>query len=385
MRKDIDGTISVVDAWIKDIKSLQNEIAEINSAWITELGSLETDKLKEVGRLSQWLKDNIQTLPFSSKTGVEKFWDKEKKLLKAETQKLEKSIKKNMSESFELEIEINKHRKKVEEDNPEFDEQEEALKSKIEEVLADVKDVDKELAKYDSFRGWFNGKRVKKLKTEFDKKMRKLNRLTGRLEELRGTWHKTLSDKDNSENEKQDFWAKLQNFITEDKFELGHIEEQFDDITLSNVVLEMLDIDTPSGFPKEQNESFSKAKKLKSRVESINKGIKRLASLIGAINGVGKGLSEMNKSFHSLRKTQRAHTQLPKLSIEIPDSVVKYNSIWQTLVPKVKNEKKFVDDPTHLADEFDKIGSKYLSMENIKTMFDLFGGALKESTAGWSA
>ncbi|MEZ4813123.1 MAG: hypothetical protein R2883_06545 [Caldisericia bacterium] len=111
----------------------------------------------------------------------------------------------------------------------------------------------------------------------------------------------------------------------------------------------------------------------------------RLASLVGAVNGVGKGLGEMNKSFHSLRRTQRAHSQLPRLSIEIPDSVAKYNEIWGMLVPKVKNEGKFVDDPTHLADEFDKIGSKYLSMENIKKMFDLFGDALKKSTAGWSA
>ncbi len=385
MRKDIDGTIAVVDSWIKDITSLQKEIAEINSAWITELSNLETDKLKEVGKLSKWFKDNNGSLTGSNKTDFDKLWEKEKKTLNKEISELKKRINENLKKSETLEREINDDRKKIQADNPEFDEQEEGLKVQIDELVEDVKDLDRELSKYDSFRGWFNRKKVKKLNDEFERKMRKLNRLTGRLEELRSLWHKKILEKDDQEDKKQEAWSKLQNIITEDKFELGHIEGGFEDITLTNVVLEMLKTNDSYGLSGEQAQSLSKARKLAARVESINKGIMRLASLVGAVNGVGKGLGEMNKSFHSLRRTQRAHSQLPRLSIEIPDSVVKYNEIWGMLVPKVKNEGKFVDDPTHLADEFDKIGSKYLSMENIKKMFDLFGDALKKSTAGWSA
>ncbi|MEZ4813125.1 MAG: hypothetical protein R2883_06555 [Caldisericia bacterium] len=96
MRKDIDGTIAVVDSWIKDITSLQKEIAEINSAWITELSNLETDKLKEIGGLSKWFKDNSGSLVGGNKTEFDKLWEKEKKSLNKEISELKKRINENL-------------------------------------------------------------------------------------------------------------------------------------------------------------------------------------------------------------------------------------------------------------------------------------------------
>lgn len=385
MKKNIQETINLVDGWISDIRSLQNEIAEINSAWITELSSLESDKIKEVGTLSKWLKVNLESLPTSTGGKIQDIFDDQKRILKKEISNLKENISAYLKESDALEVRINEHRQKMEQDNPEFDEKEEKLKAQIKEALAIVNDVDRELARYDSFRGWFKRAKVKKLNDEFERRMRKLNRLTGRLEELRSSWHEKLTDKDKSENQMQNEWSSLQNIITEDKFELGHIEKNIDDIAMTNTVGVMLELTESLELPKDQKESLVRAHRLKKRVERINEGIKRLASLIGAVNGVGKGLGEMGKSFRSLKNTQDRYSQLPRLSIEVPEAINKYNSVWGMLIPKVKNEAKFVEDPTHLADEFDKIVVKFLSMESIKAMFDTFGEALKKSTAGWSA
>jgi len=385
MKKSIQETINLVDGWIRDINSLQKEIAEINSAWITELSNLESDKIKEVGHLSKWLKEDIDSLPNSTVKYVKREFERQKDILIKEINTLKNRIESNLKESDTLEEKISIHRQQMEQENPEFDEREGQLKQQIKEALAVVKDLDHELTRYDSFRGWFNRAKVRKLNDEFEKRMNKLNRLSGRLEELREAWHEKLTNTDKSENEMQNEWASLQNIITEDKFELGHIEKNIDEIAMTNTVGELLDSRDSLDFPREQEEKLLKARRLKKRIESINEGIKRLASLIGAVNGVGKGLTEMGKSFRSLKSTQDRYSQLPRLSIEVPDPVGKYNSVWGKLIPKVKNEAKFVDDPTHLADEFDKIVEKFLSMESIKAMFDVFGDALKRSTAGWSA
>jgi chromosome segregation ATPase len=385
MKKSIQETINLVDGWIRDINLLQKEIAEINSAWITELSNLESDKIKEVGHLSKWLKEDIDSLPNSTVKYVKREFERQKDILIKEINTLKNRIESNLKESDTLEEKISIHRQQMEQENPEFDEREEQLKQQIKEALAVVKDLDHELTRYDSFRGWFNRAKVRKLNDEFEKRMNKLNRLSGRLEELREAWHEKLTNTDKSENEMQNEWASLQNIITEDKFELGHIEKNIDEIAMTNTVGELLDSRDSLDFPREQEEKLLKARRLKKRIESINEGIKRLASLIGAVNGVGKGLTEMGKSFRSLKSTQDRYSQLPRLSIEVPDPVGEYNSVWGKLIPKVKNEAKFIDDPTHLADEFDKIVEKFLSMESIKTMFDVFGDALKRSTAGWSA
>ncbi|HOO96136.1 MAG TPA: hypothetical protein PKV16_00015 [Caldisericia bacterium] len=385
MKKDITGTINVVETWMRSIDKVQLEIQEIHDAWITELGRLESNKLKEVAKISKWIKDNITSVESGTQKELRDGWDKEKKELESEAKKLQKSIDSMLKESDLLEVELGKRRKQLDSDNPEINDREEELKSKIEVALKDVKDVERELSRYDGFAGLFNRSKARELNKEFESKMRKLTKLTGQLEELREQWHARLGDISKEEGDDQSKWQKLQSQITEEKCELEHIKDSFEDISLTNFVLGLLDSNKELRLPTETQKQLDQARAHSEKVEKINKGIRRIASLIGAVNGVEKGLGQLNKSFESLLREQRMHSQLPKLVLDIPDDVISYNSIWEKLTPKIKDESKFVDEPTHLANELEKLVEQYLSMENIKAMFNLFGHAIKVATSSWSA
>ncbi|MEZ4813124.1 MAG: hypothetical protein R2883_06550 [Caldisericia bacterium] len=86
--------------------------------------------------------------------------------------------------------------------------------------------------------------------------------------EVSGT--KRFWKKDDQEDKKQETWSKLQNIITEDKFELGHIEGGFEDI-ITNVLLEMLSSSDSYGLTGEQAQSLSKARKLQPELKASTK------------------------------------------------------------------------------------------------------------------
>jgi hypothetical protein len=88
------------------------------------------------------------------------------------------------------------------------------------------------------------------------------------------------------------------------------------------------------------------------------------------------------RSVATLDEEQRRY-KLPKLTIDLPDSVTKFHAVWPEFQAKVKDEKYLGTHPLEFQQGIKQIVQERLSAAAIQTMFDDMGAALNKAAKAW--
>ncbi|NMD14988.1 MAG: hypothetical protein GYA78_06535, partial [Caldisericales bacterium] len=194
MKLDLSDTIKLVDSWTGDIKQLYTELEEAQQSFNAELVKLHQDSKSRLEKSAVFIKGKMDSLPGDLKNIIEKEKTAQEKLFKEKLEKIESELAKLNKEAGEIEEKNVQKLVGLSKENPELNEQEEALKPKIEEAKKETLLLSRQLAKYDGISGWFAGSKVTMLEKEYKKSLDRLKQLTAEIENVRKAWKKDLTD-----------------------------------------------------------------------------------------------------------------------------------------------------------------------------------------------
>ncbi|MCE5176530.1 MAG: hypothetical protein ABFD23_06595 [Caldisericales bacterium] len=384
MKLDLSDTIKLVDSWTGDIKQLYTELEEAQQSFNAELVKLHQDSKSRLEKSAVFIKGKMDSLPGDLKNIIEKEKTTQEKLFKEKLEKIESELAKLNKEAGEIEEKNIQKLVGLSKENPELNEQEEALKPKIEEAKKETLLLSRQLAKYDGISGWFAGSKVTMLEKEYKKSLDRLKQLTAEIENVRKAWKKDLGDNELACNEITRRWMAIQSEAASLLVEKSEIQGDFDSLVLMAALGPAVEsFSGKPGLPKELDENFKAIAKNKEKANLLVEGLKKMSSILGSLNGISEGLSNIRNTFKGLLDEQNMHQALKKLEITVPESATKFHSIWKDVALKVKDEKKLCENPKDLAESVDGIIKNNLTESGIKGMFEDVAGSIKEATASW--
>ena len=278
---------------------------------------------------------------------------------------------------------------KLRELNPRLNEYEENLKvqgASLEKELAQLNEEVRGLSRRFGVVTHFI--KICKLDRQRHRVIGKLEAIQQRLKEVRQQWRglqdQIQEDQETLQTKWQDSTLKLARL----QAELNYLDNEAsrEGLALKRATRYVIDnfkepVSCPADDLKRELDSMVE---LNVQTDDYQNGLGSVATLMSWLDGVAAGLRRFGESVHGLIKEQKMHgSHLPNLDIVLPDEVLAFHGLWDTLREKVEADGHLCAHPTEFVAVVQPVTEKDLNEEKVKAMFDALGAALKHATDRW--
>ncbi len=273
--------------------------------------------------------------------------------------------------------------------NPELDAREEALKADLARLDQESDDLDAEIARMAKWFGLLFRKcaiqeRGKKL-LALDKRLAAVARA---LDSVRSEWVTVLQTATEEELAIQTEWQAAQLRVARMRQDLAKIRDDAGGEAERRALFSMVQgaAEPPPTGHSELDALLAEIDRLSDDVlDEQEKALQAGAEMLGMLSGIGQGLDGFRESVRSVRAEQDAHSELPKLVLDIPDPVISFHGYWTQLSQYIVNERQMAAHPASFVQAIRGVIDRQLSGDAIERMFTEMGDALSTGTERWNA
>lgn len=278
---------------------------------------------------------------------------------------------------------------KLRELNPRLDEYEENLKAQgasLEKELAQLNEEVRGLSRRLGVVTHFV--RICKLDRQRHQVIGKLEAIQQRLKEVRQEWHGLQDQIQEDQETLQTDWQHSTLKLARLQAELNYLDNEVsrEGLALKRAARYVIDnLREPISCPAEDlKREMDSMVELNVQTDDYQNGLGSVATLMSWLDGVAAGLRRFGESVHGLIEEQKMHgAHLPDLDIFLPDEVLAFHGLWETLREKVEADGHLCAHPTEFVAIVQPVTEKDLNEEKVKAMFDALGVALKHATDRW--
>lgn len=309
--------------------------------------------------------------------------------LEAEVAALRELVAQGEAKSAELLGEARAAREMLRALNPELDAQEEALKREIETLEATAQELDRLIARKARWFGMFTRRRqIRELARELSKADERIALLAKKLGSVRKRWEKERTSETELQSDLQAKWQENELRVARLRQDLAALELDVSGEAERRALLALVqgeEAPPPTGDP-EADRLLAEVNRLSDEViDRQEQAIRAGAQMLAVLSGLGEALDGFRNSVRTVREEQDAHSELPRLVVQLPDSVIGFHAVWERLTSYVLNEKQMAAYPGHFYNALQALLDQSLTNDAIDRMFTEMGNALSDATANWTA
>jgi len=273
--------------------------------------------------------------------------------------------------------------------NPKLDKREERLKNQRIQLEAELDELNTQIRRLSGcLVVVFTFFRVNKLDRRRHEVLGQLKEMQEQLREVREEWAAAQKETQAEQDVLQKRWQEQTLALAQYQGEKGFLDEELNREALAfkravRYVVDNLTERTP--YPvAEVKATLDAMVDLNIQTDDYEAALRSVVEFLALLDGIGEGLSRFNESVQGLIEEQRMHSAyLPKLKIELPDSVLVYHTQWQGLADLVRDDAHLGAQPAEFVAAVQPVLDSHLSEKAISAMFESMGRALQSATARW--
>jgi len=230
--------------------------------------------------------------------------------------------------------------------------------------------------------------RIVKLDRERNQVIGQIEATRQAINELRLEWKERLAADETAEAKLQEEWRALNLRAAELQAELEYLDDEAARQTLvqRRAIKAVLDAaNDPALYPAGPlYEEIQAMIRLNIQTDNYQRGLGTVAGVIALLRGVRQGYTSFLESVNAILQEQRMHAAyLTKLSVQVPDAVLKFNEQWGPLRKKVQDEARLSKYPLEFVAIVQPALEQELAQPAIEATFKALGAELNRATRGW--
>lgn len=308
--------------------------------------------------------------------------------LTAEAQALEETIAKGEAETAALQARARELRDRLRTANPKLDAQEEQLKQDRVSLLAQIDTLDERITQGSKWFGTILRRgELRKLGRELAELDKRLDATEKALTSVRTRWSEQSTNTSEEDKDLAAKWSAIELRTARLRQDWAFLTDEREPEAERRALLGIIagPATPPATGDAEADALFAQVDALDVRLEEQEAALATGAEMLGMLKGLGEGLDGFRKSVESLEAEQQAHSELPRLEIDVPDSAWAFHEVWPELSRYVVNEKQMAAYPGHFVTALRRLLDERLTAAGIEAMFTSMGSALSAAADRWKA
>ncbi|MBD3176887.1 MAG: hypothetical protein GF320_17040 [Armatimonadia bacterium] len=372
-----------------NVGELYREIEEVQEALNDARERTRLERQDLVERARRMLKDKRGSLEPGFVSDWDQRVDTEHKSLEAESKVLRELIEEEQGKADEMLGEAEEIRDKLRRLNPELDSREEALKADLGRLNQEAERLDNEIARLAKWFGLlFRKKAIKEKGEQLRQVDKKIDAVEKALESVRSQWESTFQKATEDEESLEAEWQDTQERVARLRQDLVKIESDMEAESERRALFNMVKgaEEPPPTGDAEMDALLAEIDRLSDDVlDEQENALQAGSEMLGMMSGLGEGLNGFRESVASVRQEQDAHSELPTLHVEVPDTVVSFHGYWDQLSEYIVNERQMAAHPAAFCKALRQVIDAQLTGDSIERMFTEMGDALSSATDRWNA
>jgi hypothetical protein len=380
-----------LNGWISQVQVVQNEVAEIQTIYVSTHLESKTRHNQTLNELSFWAAGRWEDLPADVRKAVETRLPAEGEAVDKRRKELRGKLIPDLERAADqLLLDSQADMAKMREMNPRLNDLEESLKARRVQMETELDSLNQEIAKRSGcLQAIFNFSKLTELDRQREKMLGRLEGNAASLRQVREEWDKAHGEHLETETDLQQRWqnASLQLAGLRDELATLDDDRRRTELVLQRAVRGILDEwKTPiQDGSASLTEKVNQMAQYNIETDAYEMGLGKVAGLIALLGGVKEGFKSFRESVTSLIEEQATHSAyLSPVAVNLSDEVIHFNAQWKALQEKVRNEQTLGAKPLQFSALFDHEVDGWLSKTNITRMFDALTRDLKSATSSWS-
>lgn len=387
-------SLKKLEDFVKDntnkIAAVEKELDEIQIGFNSKFTEFKADHDATLARLTDAVSARLDVVGSDLRQEIDNFRKDERARLEARRDALQaKLIPQTQQEADELLAQAQKETDRIRALNPELDSREErhkatliSLKGQLEDLNASIKQLAKGL-------GFItNMGKIRKLDKQRQQLVGRVESTKEELAAVREEWQKAQERFQEEQNQLQQEWQEKSLEVARLREELEYLQDdqKREALALRRAVNHVIDNwKTVTTCPdKDIEREVNHMVEMNIQTDTYEEALGRVAGLIALLRGVTKGMESFQESIRGLIGEQKMHSAyLPKLKINISDSVMAFHNQWDALRQKVIDDKRICEQPQEFLDHIMPTFETELSEKAIDKMFNSMGQSLTTATRVW--
>jgi len=351
---------------------------QVTTIYRENLGSLDEKKRE----LQNKLKDNLLNLSEKLKDDIDYRIQTQRRRMEDKLKSFQEDVDDLEGQRDEVHAELTEETGRIRKLNPELDQEEEALKEKKSELVAEAKPLRQEVRTLsDIFLGrWKNRGRIRELDYQIQNLQKEIDDLTVRIDDVRKIWQEKKEEWRREKVTAEQRWNEITLRIAEIRHEHIYNKTNQETIVAGEGIRRFVEELMDGTHAKAEDYSdevvkiyFAEISSLLERKKTLESSLDVLTKFIGKLIGIDRGIKRLRKSVDALKDEQDRYASLRELQIETPQTISEFEELLQTLeaIPR-----ETLDKPRHLRKNlvpFLDEEKGQLSDENIQKFFDSIG------------
>ncbi len=365
----------------KRIGDIYREIEEIQYQFNELYTRQQDERNKQIAALApQFTSVEREKLPSELQQLFKSQVEAEHRALQEEIIKLGSEIAEKRQKADGLIKEAQSEVAHVRKENPILDQQEEELKARRASMERKIEQLDAELKGTNPFTDFLTRRRLRK---EREQVMDNLEAVTKGIRTVREAWQNKKARLQEAQSSLQGQWQALSVEISQLQARLDYLTGNIDMESRRNAAWNLLssleEVPVTQGPWKDQLSPLVELTLSKRQYET---SLRSVAEILGMLKGLGEGMDRFIRSVGTVYEEQRRY-KLPSLTVNLPDTVTAFHTIWPDFQAKVKDEKYLGTHPVEFEQRISAIVPQRLGEASIQKMFDAMGEALNRATKAW--
>jgi chromosome segregation ATPase len=273
--------------------------------------------------------------------------------------------------------------------NPRLDREEETLKEQRNGLRAELDDLNKEIRRLSGcFVVVLNYFKLTKLDRQRQKVIGRLQVIENHLKRVREEWETAQEGTRSQQEALKERWRELTIKLAEMQAERDRlaVAENREELARRRAIRHIVDNLTEdlASPDAELKRELDRMVELNIQTDEYEDALSSVIGLLAMLDGVVEGMRRFSESVDGLQEEQRMHgANLPKLTIDVPDSVTGFHQLWPDLARQVRDERHLAANPDEFMALVAPVTDEALSDDRIDGMFGGLGQALEKATKRW--
>jgi predicted nuclease with TOPRIM domain len=373
----------------RKINEVGREVEEIQVGFNSAYVEFKADHDAQLARLTETLLEQLDNLGPELRARIDKRTAEERRLLaERRTELREGLIPQTQAEADAVLAQGQEQAKVLRQLNPRLNEREETYKTHQAALETKLAQLNSEISRHSRGLGFIiRFLSIAGLDRQRHQIIGQLEVLAQNLREVREEWQTSQQEFQAEQEALQGQWRELSLRVAELQGELAYLDDeaQREALAVKRAIRNVLDnLKEPVRSPDDLRPGLETMIELNIKTDAYQEGLGMVGGLIALLDSVGTGMDSLQESVEGLIGEQRMHGDfLPRLKVQLPDSVIAFHNQWDGLRAKVRDDARLCANPTEFLEAAQPVIEHDLSDEAITTMFNRLGQALTEATNKW--
>lgn len=374
---------------ITAIKALQHELDEIQSGFTTNFVDFKARHDATLIRLTEEVIPLRNQLSPELQQRINQQIEQKRQEAQQRRSELKKQIPRMQIAVDTLLEKAQKQLATIQQQNPQYDAREEALKADVERLRSEIATYNNRIKELNKGLGFlFNFGKIDTVDKERQQLVGEFKTQQLALHKVRQEWDERLQKVEQQQENYQGEWQKKNLELAEMRAEQELLADdaRLEQLALKRAVFAVLDdLKDPAlceggGMEQKLREMLV----LNHQTDNYMEGLRAVGGIIAWLGSVMQGMESMKKSIDAMIAQQKQHSaHLKPLKIEVPDEAFAFQQAWGPLREKVTDDGRLCKIPLEFVDAIQPAMKTTLTEETISSVFDGLGNALKRAAKAW--